>query len=477
MRGRGCDLPLILDDVLVNFDIERTRSAAELLIEFGHAGHQVLVFTCHEHVMEMFGELGADVRRLPEHSSSSRHEAVAKTVVQNKFVQKKLTEQSLPQQESRRRITSPRREGRALPEPALVATASLTEFMIGYDDGDSADFVVGYDGPANDDPTESEWTNESSIETESHGFNRAGPFPGDWHGSPVDEPHQRRVDGLWDTDSFLEQPVGKSEVDSTPWISDPSLPPPVSTVARSDRGGWPTTRLNVDDLPSSFDRSTLLDDRLSRPTEAAEYDSGAYHEGDDASGLTKDLEHEETEDDVDESGEDDGHFDEHQTANEGGTADQADDEVDDDVYDNLKDEYVTSDEDDASGDDINDELEDEDEIQDEYDANDEEDESDDDMDDEFEDGDESDEDAQIEDEYDASDEEDESDDDFDDELEDEDESDDEEKAKLDGTKSEESSLDSSTVSGDFPAESEAESEYEYEYVDDESETSETDVIG
>ncbi len=238
---RGCDLPLILDDVLVNFDIERTRSAAELLIEFGHAGHQVLVFTCHEHVMEMFGELGADVRRLPEHSSSSRHEAVAKTVVQNKFVQKKLTEQSLPQQESRRRLTSPRREGRALPEPALVATASLTEFMIGYDDGDSADFVVGYDGPANDDPTESEWTNESSIETESHGFNRAGPFPGDWHGSPVDEPHQRRVDGLWDTDSFLEQPVGKSEVDSTPWISDPSLPPPVSTVARSDRGGWPTT--------------------------------------------------------------------------------------------------------------------------------------------------------------------------------------------------------------------------------------------
>ena len=64
MARRGVKLPMVLDDVLVNFDAVRSRRAAEVLKEFAAAGHQLLLFTCHEHVWNMFRELGADCRRL-----------------------------------------------------------------------------------------------------------------------------------------------------------------------------------------------------------------------------------------------------------------------------------------------------------------------------------------------------------------------------------------------------------------------------
>jgi uncharacterized protein YhaN len=62
---RGVMLPMVLDDVLVNFDVERARRAAEVLTEFSSGGHQLLIFTCHEHIWEMLKTLQADCRRLP----------------------------------------------------------------------------------------------------------------------------------------------------------------------------------------------------------------------------------------------------------------------------------------------------------------------------------------------------------------------------------------------------------------------------
>jgi uncharacterized protein YhaN len=62
---RGIRLPMILDDVLVNFDAIRTQRAAEVLVDFAEAGHQVILFTCHEHMWQMFKSLQADCRRLP----------------------------------------------------------------------------------------------------------------------------------------------------------------------------------------------------------------------------------------------------------------------------------------------------------------------------------------------------------------------------------------------------------------------------
>ena len=64
---RGATIPMILDDVLVNFDGQRAHAAAEVLYDFARNGHQILMFTCHEHMRDMFHSLGADVRVLPKH--------------------------------------------------------------------------------------------------------------------------------------------------------------------------------------------------------------------------------------------------------------------------------------------------------------------------------------------------------------------------------------------------------------------------
>ena len=72
---RGATIPMILDDVLVNFDGQRAQAAAEVLYDFSRNGHQILMFTCHEHMRDMFYSLGADVRILPEHLDVVEHGA------------------------------------------------------------------------------------------------------------------------------------------------------------------------------------------------------------------------------------------------------------------------------------------------------------------------------------------------------------------------------------------------------------------
>jgi uncharacterized protein YhaN len=67
---RGAMLPLVLDDVLVNFDSGRVRCAAEVLCDFARQGHQVIMFTCHEHITDIFEEARADVRVLPPRDGS-----------------------------------------------------------------------------------------------------------------------------------------------------------------------------------------------------------------------------------------------------------------------------------------------------------------------------------------------------------------------------------------------------------------------
>ena len=64
---RGALIPMVLDDVLVNFDGQRARNAAEVLYDFSRNGYQILMFTCHDHIRDIFHSLGADVRILPAH--------------------------------------------------------------------------------------------------------------------------------------------------------------------------------------------------------------------------------------------------------------------------------------------------------------------------------------------------------------------------------------------------------------------------
>ena len=67
---RGAQLPMILDDVLVNFDAKRVRATAGVLCELAATGYQLLVFTCHEHIARLFEEMDAEVKELPDHAES-----------------------------------------------------------------------------------------------------------------------------------------------------------------------------------------------------------------------------------------------------------------------------------------------------------------------------------------------------------------------------------------------------------------------
>lgn len=67
---RGVTLPLVLDDVLVNFDAIRANNAAKVLRDFAALGHQVVMFTCHEHIMRIFHNIDVQVRVLPPQGQS-----------------------------------------------------------------------------------------------------------------------------------------------------------------------------------------------------------------------------------------------------------------------------------------------------------------------------------------------------------------------------------------------------------------------
>ncbi|MEN6407456.1 MAG: AAA family ATPase [Thermoguttaceae bacterium] len=102
---RGAPLPLVLDDVLVNFDADRAKAAAVVLRDFATAGHQLLVFTCHEHILKIFQSLRTPVTRLPSNAEPGevvitlerRNEEKPKRAREPKSPRKSAARQRVPQ--------------------------------------------------------------------------------------------------------------------------------------------------------------------------------------------------------------------------------------------------------------------------------------------------------------------------------------------------------------------------------------------
>ena len=63
-RRRGVELPMVLNDVFVNIDTERAQATAELLAHFASRGHQIILCTRHEHVIQRFSALPAKLYTL-----------------------------------------------------------------------------------------------------------------------------------------------------------------------------------------------------------------------------------------------------------------------------------------------------------------------------------------------------------------------------------------------------------------------------
>jgi uncharacterized protein YhaN len=65
------DLPMVLDDVTVNFDQDRSDAAVETLLDFTRDGQQLLVFTSHLHYAQLFEKRGVKPIYLPSRHPSS----------------------------------------------------------------------------------------------------------------------------------------------------------------------------------------------------------------------------------------------------------------------------------------------------------------------------------------------------------------------------------------------------------------------
>lgn len=115
--SRGIKLPMVLDDVLVNFDAIRAQRAAEVLCDFAAGGHQLLVFTCHEHMWQMFKSLDADCRRLPNRTGQilAEPDPVVEDILEPpKREPVKVAEKPKPK---RKPQPQPAAEQKPLPEP------------------------------------------------------------------------------------------------------------------------------------------------------------------------------------------------------------------------------------------------------------------------------------------------------------------------------------------------------------------------
>jgi uncharacterized protein YhaN len=62
--GHVAPLPVVFDDVFVNFDPQRTRNTMQALVQLA-ATHQILLFTCHPHVVRLAQEIVPGVKTFP----------------------------------------------------------------------------------------------------------------------------------------------------------------------------------------------------------------------------------------------------------------------------------------------------------------------------------------------------------------------------------------------------------------------------
>ncbi|NLY02204.1 MAG: AAA family ATPase [Rhodopirellula sp.] len=118
---RGVQMPMILDDVLVNFDGRRAKATAAVLRDFAAGGRQVLVFTCHEHIVRLFQALHVPLVQLPERQEPTP--AVAATAPpatpEKQRKPKPPLEPAPPTKKPRRRRAKPK------PEPELMPVEEL----------------------------------------------------------------------------------------------------------------------------------------------------------------------------------------------------------------------------------------------------------------------------------------------------------------------------------------------------------------
>lgn len=120
---RGAVIPMVLDDVLVNFDGQRAHAAAELLCDFSRNGYQILMFTCHDHMRDLFHSLDADVRILPSHRDVVESNAMPTVFGGERLVRPPVIHDEIPE------TANPERAPEPAPEPELAPSTIPVEYV------------------------------------------------------------------------------------------------------------------------------------------------------------------------------------------------------------------------------------------------------------------------------------------------------------------------------------------------------------
>lgn len=117
-------IPLVLDDVLVNFDQVRAESACQTLMAFAGESRQVLLFTCHDHVAGLFAAAGAAVFRLEDRRAEGTSDI--QTPVEQKY-RIAVPEPSVADTQSRRKRSGKNRPANLTVDQARKETEDLAD--------------------------------------------------------------------------------------------------------------------------------------------------------------------------------------------------------------------------------------------------------------------------------------------------------------------------------------------------------------
>ncbi|TWU48339.1 ATP-binding protein [Rubripirellula reticaptiva] len=129
---RGVMLPLVLDDVLVNFDRDRAIHAARTLKTFAELGHQVMMFTCHHHIVDIFHDIDVEVRLMPAQGTPGRATILLPEEVEEEEYEEEVEYEEVYEDEVMEEEEEPVAEEEPVeevpePEPVLVTAAPEPE--------------------------------------------------------------------------------------------------------------------------------------------------------------------------------------------------------------------------------------------------------------------------------------------------------------------------------------------------------------
>ena len=160
---RGAQLPMVLDDVLVNFDSQRAKAAATAIRDFAAAGHQLFVFTCHEHIAQMFQSLRVEVHELPDHTQSRPAVSVVRKPAARQ--PKRKAPEETPMEVVAVAEQAPPPEPVATPEPVVPPPRDPMESLPPWeeDDTEPPDFPTA---PPNDE-VDAAWTSDPVVDGDS----------------------------------------------------------------------------------------------------------------------------------------------------------------------------------------------------------------------------------------------------------------------------------------------------------------------